>query len=95
MKKDASVPFIGEFILEFLLRNPDAENTVEGIVQWWVMRQRIEYETKRVEAALRDLVNKGFLLNRQSVGSEMRYRLNKLSLREIEIYLRRHRKKEA
>jgi hypothetical protein len=27
----------GYEILEYLLRNPDAGNTIEGIVEWWLL----------------------------------------------------------
>jgi hypothetical protein len=85
-------PEVGEFILGFLLKNPDAEDTLEGIVEWWLMRERIEYETGRVKAALQDLVAKGFVLERKRSGSDMRYRLNAGKLREVQSYLKGNRK---
>ena len=92
MKNPADDPEIGEFILGFLLKNPDAEDTIEGIVEWWLMGERIEYETGRVRSALQDLVRKGFVLERQRLGSERRYRLNERKLREIQSYLKASQK---
>jgi hypothetical protein len=88
-------PDVGEFILGFLLKNPDAEDTLDGIVEWWLMRERIEYETGRVRGALQDLVAKGFVLERHRSGSDMRYRLNARKLREIQSYLKKRRKPQG
>jgi DNA-binding transcriptional regulator PaaX len=88
-------PEVGKFILGFLLKNPDAEDTLEGIVEWWLMRERIEYETGRVRAALEDLVEKGFVLERKRSGSDMRYRLNERKVREVQSYLKQNRKRTA
>jgi len=62
-------------ILDYLRRNPEAEDTVEGIFQWWLRIQHVERNKERVQEALSDLVDKGLVLKR-SVGEESTYRLN-------------------
>jgi hypothetical protein len=89
MKKAAGASDVAECILRYLLDNPDAEDTIDGIVEWWVMRQRIRQETARVKEALAELVNEGFVLARQAPGTQVRYRINKGQLRAIRAYLKK------
>lgn len=43
-------------ILRYLDRNPDAQDTVEGITQWWLLEQQLIEEISAVQAALDELV---------------------------------------
>ena len=83
MKRAAGSQDVGQYILAYLLDNPEAEDTIDGIVEWWVMRQRIRYETARVKEALSKLVKEGLIVERRSAGSPVRYRLNKRKVRAI------------
>jgi hypothetical protein len=88
MKSAARANDVAECILAYLLDNPEAEDTIDGIVEWWVMRQRIRYETTRVKQALSKLVNEGLILERRAAGSLVRYRINKRKVRVIRAYLK-------
>jgi hypothetical protein len=70
-------------ILAYLSQNPRAEDTVEGIVEWWLLDQRIRNETERAKEALSDLVSKGFVLERTGGDARSRYRINARRLKEI------------
>jgi len=70
-------------ILAYLTRNPSAEDTVEGIVEWWLLDQRIRNESKRAKEALSDLVGKGLVLVRTGADTRSRYRVNRERLKEI------------
>jgi len=70
-------------ILAYLIRNPSAEDTVEGIVEWWLLDQRIRNESGRAKEALSDLVNKGLVLERTARDARSRYRVNAKRLKEI------------
>jgi hypothetical protein len=83
---------IAEFVLRYLLENPEAEDTLDGIVEWWLMRQRIQYETTRVKKALTELADQGFILERRSPGTQARYRINRRKIRTIRGYLQRKEK---
>ena len=48
-------------ILDYLTANPAAEDTVRGITEWWLLKQRISESKAMVEAALAGLVAKGKL----------------------------------
>jgi hypothetical protein len=63
-------------ILSYLANHPQASDTLEGIVDWWLLRQKIEYQTKVVRDALADLVEKGFLVKEVTKDSRIRYRAN-------------------
>ncbi len=43
-------------ILAYLAKHPHARDTLDGIVQWWLLEQRIERTTAEVRAALAGLV---------------------------------------
>ena len=94
MKKAADVAEVVETVLGYLVDKPDAEDTIDGIVEWWLMRQRIKYETGRVRAAMAELVSRGFVLERESAGSQMRYRINRQKLRAIRAFLKETSRKE-
>lgn len=94
MKNAAGDTDVTEYILSYLLEHPDAEDTIDGIVEWWLMRQRIRYEAGRVKEALSELVHEGFILERQAAGSPVRYRINKRKLRAIRAYLKNVNRRE-
>jgi hypothetical protein len=64
-------------ILSYLLDNPDAEDTVKGIADWWLLRRTIRHQTQAVNDALVRLAARGFLLKRSSAGSRTHFRINK------------------
>jgi hypothetical protein len=70
-------------ILAYLARNPDAQDTVEGIAEWWLLAQRIEREIGKVEEALTELVTKDLIVERKGKDSRVYYRLNKRRAEEI------------
>lgn len=69
---------VGRKILDYLKHNPSAEDTLEGIAQWWLLEQQIRIETARVQAALKRLVERNLLIVRRGADGRTRYRLNQL-----------------
>ena len=63
-------------ILTYLLENPDAEDTVEGIVSWWLLKEEVKRRTKDVQEALQVLVEHGLVLKRVGPDQRSRYLLN-------------------
>jgi predicted transcriptional regulator len=61
-------------ILDYLMRHPDAKDTVEGITQWWLLEQRIQRTLPEVEAALAELVERGLVNRYQQRDGRIRYR---------------------
>jgi len=64
-------------ILAYLAEHPDAQDTLEGIVEWWLLEQKIKHRTAQVKEALAELVAKGWVLERKGRDSGVHYRLNR------------------
>lgn len=62
-------------ILSYLADNPEANDTVEGIEQWWLLEQRIREERARVERALSELAAAGLVSASRGADGRTRYRL--------------------
>lgn len=80
---DSFTRLVAGKILDYLAQNPQAEDTIEGIVEWWLLERRIRYSSEDVEAALRVLVRNEFLVTRESSEGRTYYRLNRAKEREI------------
>jgi len=48
---------IAREILAYLAEHPDSQDTLEGIVQWWLLERKIKYQRNLVEEAINELVN--------------------------------------
>jgi Fe2+ or Zn2+ uptake regulation protein len=48
-------------IIEYLHLHPYAADTVDGIIHWWLSRQRYETAKAVIQRALEDLVNQGVI----------------------------------
>ena len=61
-------------ILEYLKERPHAMDTLEGIAEWWLLRQRIRMDVAMLAGVLRRLTARGVL---ETVGppDDPRYRL--------------------
>lgn len=70
-------------ILAYLSKNPDAQDTIDGIVEWWLLAQHIERHVAKVRSALADLVERGLILERRSTDSRVYYCLNRQRATEI------------
>lgn len=72
-------------ILEYLLDNPDAKDTLEGITQWWVTKDPCGVRRKEVAEVLAALTTKGWIRKRPPV--ESLYSLNRERTFEIQEFL--------
>lgn len=48
-------------VVAYLDENPEAMDTLEGIAEWWVMRQRIRTSVSTVARVVRRLVDDGLI----------------------------------
>ena len=69
-------------ILQYLIDNPDARDTVDGIVQWWLLGTK-EHSKRVVEAALKTLVDEKLLIEHHRGDSPNDYRLNRRKRKQI------------
>jgi hypothetical protein len=80
---------IADEILAYLVQHPQAQDTMEGIVEWWLLEQKVRLAVADVEAALSNLVDKDFLIARQHNNGRTYYQLNRAKEREIRRHLRK------
>lgn len=78
-------------ILAYLTEHPKAQDTLEGIVEWWLLEQKIKRRIAEVKKALAELVTKGLVVERKGKDSRSYYRINRLKYREISDYLKRRK----
>ena len=69
-------PAIASDILAYLVEHPQAQDTLEGIAQWWLMEQRIKQVISEVESALAELVLEGLVLEHEGADGQVRYSIN-------------------
>ena len=60
-------------IRAYLDANPRAAETVDGIVQWWLLRQRFEDAWDQVERALDHLSEEGLVIKKTGPSGETVY----------------------
>ncbi len=65
---------VAESILAYLAEHPQAMDTVDGIAQWWIMRQQVRVNVTTLTRVLQGLADKG-LLEQLGDGEQRRYRL--------------------
>jgi len=70
---------VASAVLGYLRRHPDAADTLEGIVRWWLPQQRYETEKARIEQVLEALVADGALRCERLPGGASLYTLSKPS----------------
>lgn len=61
---------------------------MEGIVEWWLLEQRIKRATTQVKTALAQLVAEGLVIAREGTAGRVYYRVNRQKLCEIRRLLR-------
>jgi hypothetical protein len=74
-------------ILTYLYDNPDAQDTLEGIVQWWLLERDIRRQYTLVRQALSDLINKDFVIEIKESNTQGRYIINKNKMKDIRLFL--------
>jgi hypothetical protein len=79
-------------ILSYLAEHPHAEDSIEGITEWWLLDRKIKHQTALVEAALDSLIAKGLVLEHTPPGARRAsIRVNGARRKEIESYLKKER----
>ena len=76
-------------VLSYLVDNPKAEDTLEGVLQWWLLQQRIGFEMNRVKQALEELAIRNFVIEIKGPENRIFYRINEGRRNEIEVFLKK------
>jgi hypothetical protein len=61
-------------ILDYMLKG--GQDSLEGIVHWWMLEQKIRAENAKVKEALDRLVNEGLVVELHGKDSRIHYRIN-------------------
>jgi hypothetical protein len=80
---------VERLILAHLARNPTAEDTVDGILQWWLAQEEIRFRMQEVEAALAELTGWGIVTVTMGEDLRVRYRINPDEYEDIQSMLDR------
>jgi hypothetical protein len=70
-------------ILDYLWKNPHAQDTLLGIAQWWLPQQQMKTNITTLNEALTELVARGLILQSKGKDSQLHYRVNKRKLGQI------------
>jgi len=84
---DEGLQQIGYRILKYLVENPNAQDTLEGIVEWWLLDRLTTSNVDKVRKALSELVSAYLVLERQAKESRTYYKINPRKLKEISDHL--------
>ena len=74
-------------ILNYLVKHPDAKDTLEGIARWWILREQIEQSVEKVSQTLADLVAQEFIIIKKYYNQEKMYQPNLEKLTDIKAIL--------
>ncbi len=75
-------------ILSYLDENPEAQDTLDGVIQWWLLERKIKYQITLVKEALSELVKDGLVVEKESLDSQTRYQVNRQKREEIRTILK-------
>lgn len=75
-------------ILEYLSKNPNAQDTLLGIAQWWLPEEQIKTNITALNDALNELVSRELILQSKGKDSQLHYRVNKRKLGQIAAILK-------
>lgn len=70
-------------ILAHLVEHPEVQNTMAGIVEWWLLEQRIKRQTTKIKTALIELVDMGLVLERRGQDGWVHCRIDQRKAAEI------------
>ena len=76
MLTESSLPSPAPEILDYLARHPDAQDTIDGILHWWVLDSCIRKWAPKITATVARLVEQGFLEEKASTDGRVLYRVS-------------------
>ena len=79
---------LSEQILQYLIDHPNAQDTLKGIVTWWLLERTIKHQTTLVKEVLDKLVADGLILAQQGSDSQTHYKINRRRRKKILSLLR-------
>jgi hypothetical protein len=74
---------IARAILRYLQKHPEAKDTLDGIAQWWLLREWTERRVAEVERVVGFLVSAELVIQTSRTGLPPYYQLNDRKGKEI------------
>ena len=74
-------------ILDYLWRHKNAQDTLAGVAEWWLLRQRVEAMIRKTKKAIDELMAQGLVLKAEAAGRQPTYRINRAKARKIQALL--------
>ena len=81
-------PALFREVLQCFARFPQRDDTLQGITQWWLLENRIEWAVSEVHAALDALVARGLVIARRTIDGQTHYKVNPAARERIDALLR-------
>src|SRR5437762_11434308 len=63
-------------ILDYLVRHPDAEDTIDGILHWWVLDACVQKLAPKIAETVAQLVEQGFLEQKRFADGNVLYHIS-------------------
>jgi hypothetical protein len=79
-----SLPSPAPEILEYLARQPGVQDTIDGILQWWVLDSCIRNWAPKIADTVAQLVQRGFLEEKPSSDGKIFYHISPLYLSTLQ-----------
>ncbi|RPJ61089.1 MAG: hypothetical protein EHM23_08150 [Acidobacteria bacterium] len=70
-------------ILSYLLDNRGARDTLNGIVEWWLLERHVRRGVNQVEQVLLELTSRGFIIEQKAADGRVHYQINPQKEAEI------------
>ena len=70
--------------MDYLRKNPDAQDTLSGIVQWWLPEDGVTPRTAAIKEALDELVREGLVIEHEGKDTQISYRMTDHGLGEFD-----------
>lgn len=84
---ELSTSCVARAILRYLRKNPNAQDTLAGIAEWWLPKQQITTAVAKVKDALVLLLAEELILEVRGKDSQSHYRINDRKWAQIETLL--------
>ena len=76
MPADPRLPSPAPEILDYLARCPDAQDTIDGILHWWVLDAYVREWAPKIAETVAQLVEQGFLEQKRSADGNVLYHVS-------------------
>jgi hypothetical protein len=63
-------------ILDYLARHPEAQDTLDGILHWWVLDSCVKRWAPKIAETVAELVEQGFVEQKRSADGKIFYHVS-------------------